>query len=518
MVKKQLCYAIVIATASACSTLPSNPCGELIRVGGRCVCPPGTVAVDDWVCEREDGTRIVSPEAPDGYAASPPDGGLVQPDSGLASDSDAGNSSRDSGVSDDASDDCRHDVECEDSLWCTSSACVAGQCVSVPIADACLIDGECWRSGSLRDDGCATCQPSTSPTEWREESTAVRLSTEIFHTCTIRSDRTFWCWGWNVDGGLGLGDRDMRELPTQVGTDEDWVEISAGTHSCGIKADRSLWCWGRNDRGQLGLGDREMRLVPVRVGTQRWASVSVGATSTCGIRSEGTLWCWGDNTYGQLGHLPSASVVTSPQRVGSLSGWSVVSAAEYAHACGIRTDGSMWCWGGNSVGQLGVGDTEPRVGQVRVNPDVTYLSVSVGAIHSCAIRGDQWMECWGQNQDGSLGVGDGEDRVSPTVVATVTWASVSAGMNFTCGLRTEGSLWCWGSNADQALGTSDTDDRVQPARVGVGTDWEAVDGGSGHTCGIASGRVLCWGLGDFGVHGVVPEATRNTPAPTSCVW
>ena len=135
-----------------------------------------------------------------------------------------------------------------------------------------------------------------------------------------------------------------------------WVSVAAGgTQTCGILTDGSLWCWGDNYDGQLGDGTQLNRTTPVPVaGDATWAQVDTGGQHTCGIRTDGSLWCWGDNTFGQVGDGTSGTsyLYHQPVRVGTDTDWSTV-ATGYYHTCGIHTDGSLWCWGENSQGQLG---------------------------------------------------------------------------------------------------------------------------------------------------------------------
>ena len=137
-----------------------------------------------------------------------------------------------------------------------------------------------------------------------------------------------------------------------------WARVAAGGfHTCGVRTDRSLWCWGDNGRGQLGLGDRDERNSPARVGTgTSWASLVTGYQHTCATRVDHTLWCWGWNRAGQLG-LGETGRRPRPNQVGTDTDWANIGAAGYAHTCGIRTDHTLWCWGSNVAGQLGLGDT-----------------------------------------------------------------------------------------------------------------------------------------------------------------
>jgi alpha-tubulin suppressor-like RCC1 family protein len=117
-------------------------------------------------------------------------------------------------------------------------------------------------------------------------------------------DRSLWCWGDNFGGQLGLGDYTERVVPTRVGTDVDWARLTTGTaaYTCAVRTDRSLWCWGVNGYGQLGLGDAAWRMIPTRVGSDtNWVRISAGHGHTCGVRMGHSLWCWGWNEDGQLG-------------------------------------------------------------------------------------------------------------------------------------------------------------------------------------------------------------------------
>jgi alpha-tubulin suppressor-like RCC1 family protein len=295
-----------------------------------------------------------------------------------------------------------------------------------------------------------------------------RVSAGGSHTCGVRTDRSLWCWGYNGEGQLGLGDRTVRLVPTRVGADADWARVWGGyEHTCGVRTDRSLWCWGYNGYGQLGLADIARRLAPTRVGTDNdWAArVSAGWGHTCGVRTDRSLWCWGYNGEGALG-LGDFTERHVPTRVGADADWGPIRTGN-EHTCGVRTDRSLWCWGSNEEGELGLGDRTIRTVPTRVGSDADWARVWGGNEHTCGARTNRSLWCWAEGSHGQLGLDDRDGRLVPTQVGTDNdWAArVSAGWGHTCGVRTDRSLWCWGWNADGQLGLGDTTDRLVPTRV-----------------------------------------------------
>jgi Regulator of chromosome condensation (RCC1) repeat len=180
------------------------------------------------------------------------------------------------------------------------------------------------------------------------------------HTCTVKTDHTLWCWGSNFYGQLGDATTTNRTVPVQVGGHaSDWASVAAGaSHTCAVKTDHTLWCWGLNGDGEFGDGTTTNSLVPVQVGghASDWAAVAAGALHTCAVKTDGTLWCWGDNTFGQLGDGSMTNSLVPVQVSGQATDWAVVTAGEF-HTCAARTDHTLWCWGWNPDGQLGNGST-----------------------------------------------------------------------------------------------------------------------------------------------------------------
>lgn len=251
---------------------------------------------------------------------------------------------------------------------------------------------------------------------------------------------------------------------------------------------------------------------------RRWRTVTAGYEHSCAVRSDRTLWCWGGNFFGQLG-IGTIDPTNVPAQVSPTSQWLSASAGTY-HTCAIRSDKSLWCWGRNTWGQLGEGTTQSSTVPVRVGQGANWATVSTSGYHTCGIRDDQTLWCWGSNQAGQLGVGNDIDSATPLQVGqNANWMTVSAGYSHTCATQSNGTLWCWGNNNYGELGNGTTTLSPVPVRVGQATNWSSVTaGGSEFTCGIRTDRSLwCWGsnlvlqLGTGpGPHLSQPEQVGNT--------
>ena len=285
------------------------------------------------------------------------------------------------------------------------------------------------------------------------------------------------CWGWNHSGQLGLGSHTGQDLPRQVITPArgGWVSVAAGYgHTCATRISGTLWCWGDNTSGDLGLGSQDEQDLPQQVTAPvpgGWASVTAGNAHTCATRADGTLWCWGNNQFGELGtggidngqFLPEQVTAPAP------GGWADVTAGEI-YTCATRTDESLWCWGWNLYGQLGLGSHTnqdlPR--QVTAPPPGGWASTTAGMGHTCATRTDGTLWCWGLNHYGQLGIRRHADRDLPqqvTAPAPGGWADVTAGEVHTCAIRTDRTLWCWGWNHFGQLGIGNDADQCLPRQV-----------------------------------------------------
>ncbi len=247
---------------------------------------------------------------------------------------------------------------------------------------------------------------------------------------------------------------------------------------------------------------------------ERWRTIAGGTTHSCGIRVDQSLWCWGRNDFGQLGlgSLQSDIERNEPAQVGGDLDWESVSIGNET-TCAIKTDHSLWCWGRNQYAQVGDGSKETRLTPVAVAG--RWLAVSNGWDHTCAIDDERALFCWGANFKKQLGAGTADALVPQRVSGVGSWQRVRAGESSTCGIQTDQSLWCWGSNdlGRLGLGNGAPAEIMIPARVGTDA-WTEIAMKSQTVCALRDTGVLrCWGENTHGAIGDRTTAHRNVPTP-----
>ena len=317
-------------------------------------------------------------------------------------------------------------------------------------------DGSLWCWGddpaTLLADGSPVYQPNPVAVTTLGVSVTQVAAGDGDAACAILAGSEVWCWG-TISNSAGVFD--VRPAPFQVtGLPASIVGLAVGWgHACARAGGGTLWCWGRNDEGQLGIGTDDFFLsAPAQVsalGTDV-TSVATSEAHTCARTGDGRLWCWGDNSWGQLGDGTTNSS-TVPVAVTALGTGVVQASTGYAsNTCAILDDGSAWCWGDNSDGQLGNGTTVASLVPARVSGLAPAVQISVSGSHTCAVTADGSLWCWGTSSAGQLGIGSGGQSVralTPVQVAALgkDMAEVCAGNGSTCARDKEGSVWCWGS-------------------------------------------------------------------------
>jgi alpha-tubulin suppressor-like RCC1 family protein len=324
-----------------------------------------------------------------------------------------------------------------------------------------ILDNEsikCWgynASGQLglgdinnRGDNSSRMGDSLPAVDLGSGITAKAIAAGGNHTCAILDNESIKCWGKNASGQLGIGDTNNRgdgsnpmgdSLPVvDLGSERTAkVIVAGGSHTCTILDDSSIKCWGENDQGQLGLGNTtdSLNASVVDMGSGITAkAITAGESHTCAILNNSAIKCWGRANEGQMG----------------LFKWNI-------------NIGS----GSNQMGTTGQDDLT-KIGTGR-----TAVAIAAGKNHNCAILDNSSIKCWGANTSGQLGIGDtvnrgatqdGSDQMGDNLPVVDlgsgrTARGIIAGDNQTCAILDNASIKCWGANASGQLGQGDTNNR-----------------------------------------------------------
>ncbi len=404
-----------------------------------------------------------------------------------------------------------------------------------------------------------TYAPHRAEAESRiSQSTSINLGSD--HSCAILTSGKLKCWGANTFGQLGLGNtKDYGDSISETGAGLPYVNLvttvkvlEAGeNHTCARRLNNTTVCWGINGAGELGKGNTanvgdgagEMgsALVSVNFGFSYATQLSASVEHTCAVLATGALKCWGYNGDGQLGvaghHGMSASQMgTNLPAVALGTGRTAKAvAAGRKHTCAILDNNTVKCWGDNSYGQLGYGDTTSRVfpnlgnslATVDLGAGRTAKAISAGGFHTCVILDNGVLKCWGFNASGQLGydstsnVGDQSDEMGdnlPAVnlgagrTAKIVSASQRADLGFTCAVLDNATLKCWGANDMGQLGQGDMSNRgdaagemasLQPVNLGTGQTVTKLSTGAAHVCVVlGSKNIKCFGHGNKGKLGL----------------
>jgi alpha-tubulin suppressor-like RCC1 family protein len=336
------------------------------------------------------------------------------------------------------------------------------------------------------------------------------------HTCAVLASGHVQCWGLNANGQLGAGDG----VPYQTSTPQDVVGIenavalTAGTaHTCALLETGGIKCWGYNYYGSLGNGNTADQNTPVDVVGLSSGVVQMGAgyLHTCALLDSGAVRCWG---------LIGSTRSNTPQEMPGLGGGVAGIAVGNNHYCALGTDGGVLCAGANGEGQLGDGTTTSRDQPAPVQGLPSGVTdIAAGARHSCAVIGDA-ARCWGDDTYGQLGIGNSTRGL---VVLSELWGTAYTDISVAghvCAVTGGGAAQCWGSNYQGELGIGDP--------VGLEVAWSSpqsvvglaggvsrIVAGANYSCAVVNGGARCWGYNDDGQLGTGDTAATTTPAPVS---
>lgn len=309
---------------------------------------------------------------------------------------------------------------------------------------------------------------------------------------------------------------------TEVPTIDTWISIvSGGTHAIGIKIDGSLWSWGTNTFGQLGNGVSPLPAAtvetPTKIDDTEWLQAACGNIFSVFLNSNGTLWAAGSGSFQGQGSAQSNSATM--KQVGDDSDWVYIDATS-ASVFAIKENNTMWSWGINTFGQLGIGNNTGNI----YGPTETIDSngensnwgvVSCGYYNTFAIKrnGTLWM-CG----NSSFKNGSSNEMHFIKIGADSDWVDVSCGSDYVIALKSDGTMYSWGKNTYGSLGLGSAYDAISyvaaPTQIGTGTNWVYVTSGNYHNIAVRDNNgvyeLWSWGYNYHGQLGLNTDYSDST--------
>ncbi len=316
------------------------------------------------------------------------------------------------------------------------------------------------------------------------------------HSVGMKSEGTVWTWGSNSNGQLGIGSSDAatHTAPLQVKLNSTTfltgmsLAGAGASHSLAVrKSDGSVFGWGSDSAGQLGDNSTATQQVyPVQAKTTATGNpiltgiidIAGGAAHTVALKSDGTVWTWGSNSSGQLGsgNLTSRKLADQVKTSSSafLTGVAAIAAGDN-FSVAVKTDGTVWAWGDNGSGQIGIGSTQTQKYAVQVTLSgggglTGVKRAACGSTHVVAVKTDGTVWSWGNNTNGQLGNGTTTQAKNPVQVkinSTIffTGASgVAAGASHSAILKTDGSVYACGLNTSGQLSINSNTQQLYPTQ------------------------------------------------------
>jgi alpha-tubulin suppressor-like RCC1 family protein len=326
-------------------------------------------------------------------------------------------------------------------------------------------------------------------------------------------------WGYNRGGSqygagvLGTGVTNHQGYSPAPVIGLSGVEDLADRYA--VKADGTVWSWGPNADGELGAGwIGGESTVPVQAtGLTSVTAVAAGHLSGWALREDGTVWGWGRNESGILGVSVSGRTAT-PTQLRALSGITAIAMGD-ATGYALGSDGTVWALGDNTYGQLGGVDGPESWVPVQVSGLTDVVTIAAGWQAGYAIRADGTLWAWGSNLAGELGNGSSAQfsKVPVQVSGLTQVTAVAAGSSNAYALRQDGTVWGWGSDQLGQLGDGQqkTGSRV-PVRIpGLPAATQLVATYAGGLVVDGAGQVWAWGSNSYGQLGVGEDGRITVP-------
>jgi alpha-tubulin suppressor-like RCC1 family protein len=328
-----------------------------------------------------------------------------------------------------------------------------------------------WGDNTNYQAGVAN--PPSNQNPFGAYSSPVLVAVNPFTAMGIQSTASYfldkvgylWACGLASNGQLGTFDiTPTRSVPTMVQYLSGATAVAAGGAGAYalIGTTGKIYAWGYNANGQVGDNTVLSKSLPtLAAGTSSYTAVVAGASHALALTGAGVVQAWGSNSAGQLGNNAIATVaLSSPVAVvGSLPAMAAIGAGQN-FSFGLTSSGTLYTWGLNTSGQLGLSSNPTIVAGVSspvLVANVSFASVVAGDQHMLGITSSGTLYAWGSNTAGQLGIGNAINASSPTLVlGGKSWATVVAGIGFSAGLDVSGNLYVWGSNTKGILMSAPT--------------------------------------------------------------
>lgn len=324
-----------------------------------------------------------------------------------------------------------------------------------------------WGSNTL---GNGTINSSTTPVQATGLTGVVAINSGVSYSIALKSDGTLRVWGSNSYGQLGDGTTTLRTTPV-TGLWANSIAIATSDTdgiTLAVKSDRTVWSAGNNNWGTLGDGTMVNRATPVQVtGLTNVLTVAVGSYHALAVKLDGTVWTWGTEMSGEFGDGgASNSVQLTPIQVPGLTNVVAVSAG-YLSSYALKSDGSVWAWGMNAHGQLGLGSAYSSSSvPMQIVGLAGITAIAAGWYHATALKSDGTVSAWGDNTYGGLGDGTVTRRYTPVQVSSLSnVVAISNGYQFSMAKTSNGTVKAWGYNGYGQLGDGTTTNRLTPVSV-----------------------------------------------------
>ncbi|KAF0696772.1 Aste57867_12493 [Aphanomyces stellatus] len=281
----------------------------------------------------------------------------------------------------------------------------------------------------------------------------------------------------------------------------------------------AVFCWGWGGNGQLGTNDRESRIKPQIVYAllekTSIAQLACGSRFTIALSTTGSVFAWGKNDYGQLGVGHHLETQLEPRLVDALSDIGITRiATRGSHVLAVSEDGAVYSWGRGDEGQLGH-DTRESLHFPKRIPDLHQIvAVACGRAHSVALSYHGAVYTWGSGEDGALGMLDLDAALSPIPLPISTsFVAITCGSRHTLALSRDGRVFSWGWNLYGQLGLGHLDTVRFPTEIPtfIGLKVSQIVSGFRHNFAVlpqsaTNSDVYGWGWNEHGQLGDVDSA------------